>query len=326
MFDRKTQQKLNDYLREIEIALGEISVAERSDILLELDGHIRESLEKGGQSIDQILEALGSPQQVANRYLLSKGIQPVKPRGFPWFKAIGLTTLGVMSLTVIALVLLIRSFSPILHVDEEAGRVVILGGLIDVNEKEGKVSLGKGKLQLNGQEVNFKVDFEGNTQEFDGVLNSQGKSKLNVSGTNGKFKFETSESKDIEYSCEVANIGDTINLDNIIVTDRKGEIDFQFSDNLFSGAKCDLIVPKGLDLKVELGNGKLVFDELQQNASLKLDNGMVEFFRHPEVAYSFKTRLKRGAIAGLGKEDYNNKDPKAYKIDIEATNGKIEVQ
>lgn len=332
MNNQKAQQRLNDYLKQIEDALSEISVADRSDILLELNSHISERLENGDQDIDQILAALGSPQQVANRYLLDRGIQPIPPKRFSWLKAFTLGTVGVLALCVIAMVMVIRSFTPLISVNEEEGRVVILGGMIDVNEKEGKVSLGKGLIKVDEKgtsNMEFDIDFdidEGEGKSLAGDVETAAKKRVVIRGQNVKFEVTPSQSKLLTYNCKVGGLGSTDNVTTILDTSSKTEISFELPNDILKASKCKFRVPEKLEVKVDAGNGKVILEDLRQDVFVKLANGKVRFEKEPKTSYRFETKIQSGKVVGLNDSDFNNSDQKAYKIHLEATNGKIEVE
>lgn len=166
MTEKQINEKLERYLKELEKHLEKIPVTDRSDILLELSGHIQDSLGKGDRSLEEILKALGKPEQVANRYLIERGIKPLPAKRFGWVKWGCFGTLGFFLVGFIALALLIKSFFPILSVDEKSGYVNILGGMIEVDESKGTVKLGKGLLNINNAGIDIKMEDPKNKISF----------------------------------------------------------------------------------------------------------------------------------------------------------------
>jgi uncharacterized membrane protein len=136
------RRRLEGWLRQLENALQDVSVVDRSDIVMELHTHIRESYERGDRSLEEILSGLGEPAHVANRYRVDRGMQPVdipKPQSrlVGFFKWVTIGLLGWLTITtifVIVMLIFAAQFLPLVQVDEKAGRVKILGGMIDVKE------------------------------------------------------------------------------------------------------------------------------------------------------------------------------------------------
>ena len=150
------KRQLEMYLRDLEKAMGQIPVAERSDIILELNTHITETFEQGEKSLDEILRALGSPEQVANRYLLERGLEAIEIKKGPSLLKWGCLIVSAFCfLIILGFFLTFRSCvkqlstsskveihgnGPIVEVDEDDERVRVLGGLIDVDGKNDKIN------------------------------------------------------------------------------------------------------------------------------------------------------------------------------------------
>jgi hypothetical protein len=140
MTNEQINYRLENYLRELDKFLAQIPMAERSDIILELNGHITESLKT--KSIDEVLSALGKPEQVANRYLLERGLQPIPKKKGGCFKWGCLGVVAFFLVLILAIVLLVRGFFPLIQVNDKEERVKILGGLIDVDGVKETVKIG----------------------------------------------------------------------------------------------------------------------------------------------------------------------------------------
>lgn len=134
--EEKEQAKLNGYLSELEQTLGKVSVQDRCAILMELNTHIQESLKNNDRSIDEILMALGDPPQVANRYLITKGV-PLVPLKKKWsfLRSILLTCLGLFTISTVGLIILVKSFFPLFEINEKEGTFRMLGGMVVFQEE-----------------------------------------------------------------------------------------------------------------------------------------------------------------------------------------------
>ncbi|MBT4964092.1 MAG: DUF1700 domain-containing protein [Francisellaceae bacterium] len=95
--------KLEKYLTKLHNDLGSMSVSEKADIITEIKSHAEESVESG-KNIDDILENLGSPTNVANKYLKEKGMPSIQKQRSP---GIFSSILKWFSITIISLFLLI---------------------------------------------------------------------------------------------------------------------------------------------------------------------------------------------------------------------------
>ena len=300
-YDEITQKKINEYLQSIEKCLDGINVTDRADILMELNSHIQDSYDRSDQDVAAILKALGEPHQVANRFLIARGLKPVKPSRKPLLGKIALGFMGLSALALIALVLFIRSFFPLLEVNEEEGRVVILGGMIDVDEKNGKVSLGKGLIKVEDAEIQFDrkvtlmTDQSIRVMEFRGNHTAKGQESLSFRATNGKLKLVRSEGENIEYKCELSALtGEQLNANDFIYAKDK-VVNFNFDQGILSGAECKIQVPEGLAAKVHLTNGALELSNLTENVDAEITNGKIKFKRDEKTSYAFNTwvRLSR---------------------------------
>ncbi len=332
-YDEKTQKKINDYLKEIERHLEGISVSDRADILMELNSHISESLDRSDEGVESILKALGEPAQVANRYLIARGIQPVKPSRKPLLGKIALGVFGLFAVGMIALFLLIRSFFPLLEINEEQGRVVILGGMIDVDEKSGKVSLGKGlikvedaDIQFQGQSFNIKERI--NVVEFSGEYDPKDLTNLKFTATNGKVKLKQTQNAKISYKCELSALtNEQLSIEDYIYNDENA-VHFNFDQGILSGADCRMYVPQEMMADVKLSNGKIELAEFSKKVTAEVTNGKIKFKRGKDLEYAFNTWVRLGKVEGLPADQIANPNKKnpGIEVSLKVQNGKIKIQ
>lgn len=76
------EKQLNEYLEKVERYLRPMDVSERVDIVKEIKSEILD-LQSNGASVEQILERLGNPRELAKAYL---GESISKNSGFSWRK------------------------------------------------------------------------------------------------------------------------------------------------------------------------------------------------------------------------------------------------
>ncbi len=146
-----TDPKLESYLSALERALKQLPVSDRADIVTEIKSHVLDALDRDPQKpIDSVLEALGPAESVANRYLLERGQQTVKPPISPVVKWMVIGFLGTLAMIFLFFGLLLFRFSPVLSIDGKNEKVTVLGGLVSIDGKNETVSVG-GKVVDNAQ-------------------------------------------------------------------------------------------------------------------------------------------------------------------------------
>ena len=239
-----TPAKLESYLVKLDKSLGPIAISERADIVTEIRSHVLEAQRQDEtQTIESILASLGEPEQVANRYLLERGLKPQKAPKHPIVKWLIIGFLGTLSICVFFVLIIIWKFTPIIKVDEEKGRVIILGGLIDVNEKAGHVKVGS-----------ISVNDDSEDEQISGSVDIDIKKapKIEVLFANGKMGFENSHNNQLVWKCHGANSEN-------VMENEKGLTRLNFKK--VANVKCAVDIPKGIYLIVDGGNGKTDFEE-----------------------------------------------------------------
>lgn len=298
--------RIEHYLLQLDRELQMLPVSQRAEIITEIKSHIRDSEAKyesePAHGIDQILQDLGSPRVVAERYLSAKGLKPMtksRPRSVIKWLAIG--TVAFFGAICFLGMATIWYFSPLIKVDEQNGRVVLFGGLIDVNEKIGKVKVGD--LVFNDMEndvvVKGEMKLEGDVRE------------IRIPFNTAKIDLVVSPDRKVIWDCKAAShaspqIGTdagvfTINLDKLSI------------------AKCAISVPKGLSTEIRGVNGHMDIDSPAGPVDVALDNGKVNIKPDPSRVYDFEIKVKNGL------EDFfprsSSKD--AVKVKVSVVNGLV---
>ncbi len=165
----------------------------RSKIVQENHAHILEAKEKfPDKKLDEILNDLGSAQKVANHYRLDHGLKTFKPKRHPFWKWLTIMTLGSMATFLILIGTLVYKFTPLMKVEDQ--RVILLGGLIDVNGTSGKIKLFD---QYQFVENRF-------TNQFDGAFElTPDMNEIVVNFDSGIINFKTSKSKRASWNCKL---------------------------------------------------------------------------------------------------------------------------
>jgi hypothetical protein len=290
--------ELEAYLSKLEKSLGPIAVSEKAEIITEIKSHVLDAADNDqNTTILNILASLGEPEQVANRYLLERGLSPQKPPKHPTIKWLVIGFLGTGGLITLFIFIMVWKFTPFIKVDEEKGRVQILGGLIDVHDKSGNISISG--LKLNGK-----------YQHFEGVYNLD-KIKTNdlvFDFTNTRSEFSINEKNQIDYRCKLDGKAD-IQSNNLV----------HFNLKNTAGSKCSFKIPAKYKIKITSNNGKILFDRIQNHLDLNMTNGKVQFKPDMTNLYQYDLSVLNGKI-----DHFKNSDDKdAYQVKISVVNGKI---
>lgn len=293
-------QQLENYLAKLDKALGPISVSEKAEIITEIKSHVLEAQENNSEkSLSEILNGLGEPEQVANKYLLERGLEIQKPPKHPIVKWLVIGFLGSLTIFAISFFVLISKFTPIINVDEKAGRVQILGGLIDIESTE------KGKISISGES---DWEEEASKQEGEISISSLVNNEIFFVFTNTKVEFKNHDEQKIKYECKI------VGHENINSTN-KVQFDFQAT----KATKCEFSVPKDILVNITASNGKFKFNRIKNHLTLKASNGKVEFKPSEDAKYNYKFDVINGKIDDFQSSDIED----AYKVAISLSNGKI---
>src|SRR5215217_1399531 len=96
------EQKLEQYLSRMESVLKTFPTSDRAEVILEIKSHVYSALESDpNQTMVGILNALGEPEVVANRYLMERGLKPTRPPISPIVKWLVFGFLGTLGLMLI---------------------------------------------------------------------------------------------------------------------------------------------------------------------------------------------------------------------------------
>lgn len=299
----KNDTKMEAYLAQLEKALGPVTVSEKAEIIMEIKSHILAALERDpGTNVDKIFASLGSPEQVANRYLLERGLKPVVPPRSNVWKWLGIGMIGSVAVFFLFVIVVMIKFTPLLKVDEENGRVTLLGGAIDIDEMGGTVHIGSSVLTGNMGAASYQGQKKLTAQE-----------SINVDFSNGKFEIQTSDNGLLKWDCRTRNQKD----DSFFVeSDRNILFDFEQA----ASVKCEIDVPSGLKLEVSGPNGKVKLVKPEFETLVKVTNGNVSI----EPAAGKKYRYDLSVVNGVIEDFKSSPDPDAIPIKISLVNGKID--
>lgn len=300
--------ELERYLADLEKALSGISTGERAEIITEIKSHIDEAKEREPErDLSSLLASLGDPKQVANRYLMERGISPSKPpsRAPLVTKWLVIGFLGTIALSLGFSALILWKFSPIVEVNEDESHVRILGGLIDIHDDD-----DGGLVSISG----VGVSSSHSRRAVEGSRKLEGKA-LDVQFGNGKFTFSTSADGLAHWKCAVKAGDEKI---DVVPKDGKSSFDLTWA----SGAKCQFEVPAKTKLTIEGGNGRVAFEKPRFDVELSLLNGKVSIAPRAGEKYRYHTEVTNGVADNFA----STEGPGAFDIKVNVANGRISRQ
>jgi hypothetical protein len=297
------EPKLEAYLNALDRALGQIPISDRAEIITEIKSHVLDSQKKHPeQDIDLVLNSLGEPETVANRYLLERGLKVGKPTKTPMVKWLTIGFLGTLSISVSLLALVLWKFTPIISVDNEKDRVVILGGLIDIHGKSKKSHFGSG-LDVRGKENETNID---GSKEI-------GKSvqQILVSFNNGIFKITSEKQNEIKWQCQGTG------QDIPILSEYQETLKLAFDK--MEGAVCHIQLPSNIKLDIQGVNGQIEIFKPKSGVDVQLENGKIHFEPDSQLKYKYQIQVENGYAESFFSSD--SKDAISVKLNLK--NGSI---
>ncbi|MCO4754233.1 MAG: hypothetical protein KC478_07110 [Bacteriovoracaceae bacterium] len=297
-------QNLEQYLFELEKHLSDFPPSKRSKIVSENHQHILEAKEKfPDKKLSEILDDLGSAQKVANHYRLDSGYKTFKPRKHPFLKWFSITFLGSIAIFFLFITVMVWKFTPIAKFDEKTQRVILLGGLIDINGTSGKI-----KVFDQYQFVENKF-----TNQFDGSFElTTDMNEILVNFESGVFNFKTTTSKKASWNCKLQMPPEK---DIVSILPHALEINLE----AYGGGSCDIEVPVDATLTVTGTDAQVNIEEAEFDVMVEFENGNLNFAPNPEVEYSYDVRLENGQADPFD----SSTRPNAYEVKFYLKNGNI---
>lgn len=298
--------ELLNYLSIVEANLKDINPIERAKVIIEVENQVKEStLKYPEKTIHQILEDLGTPDHLANHYRLQKGLKTFKekkPFSFLRFllSLIIFFTLFMTTLTLVA----IWKFSPVFEVNEKENRVVILGGLIELDGKSGKTKIMNSYQYLDNQYTN---SFEGSIDIIDNEFE-----ELVVNFKSGTLIFNAVNSQILSWNCQLDSPPkeEYINKSNEII-----ELDFE----TLKGVSCTISIPSNMKVTADGHDARVEVNEPLSDIYVEIKYGTVVFTPNPETDYKYEVNVDAGEKARF----INSENEDAIEINLTVKEGNI---
>ncbi|MEQ1876723.1 MAG: DUF1700 domain-containing protein, partial [Bdellovibrionia bacterium] len=241
--------RLEAYLNVLNKSLGPIPLSDRSDIITEIKSHVLEAMERDPSlSLEKLLQSLGEPESVANKYLLERGLKPSKPPRRPMMQWLVVGAVSTIAMILLFVTFVIWRFTPIIDVNEKEGRVQLLGGLISVDE-DSSFNFGNG-------DINFSSDARKISGSY--TLKTPAKAEIQIPFTNGKIDLQTSDDNTLSWKCTAYD-----GASPAAVTEKGGRYVLDFSQA--RGMKCDISIPANTTVSLNGANGKVDIEKPRYN-------------------------------------------------------------
>lgn len=269
--------RLEHYLGKLEKGLGQIPVSEKAEIITEIKSHILDAQAKdNSKTLDDILAAIGEPEHVANRYLIERGLKPMKAPTHPIFKWLIIGFLGTFAIIAIFISVLIWRFTPIMKIHDD--KVTLLGGTIDV-DKDSEIYFDR------------SINFGGPVKVEQKVFDANKIKSIHI--TNGSGEVKVSSTKENKAVLEIGRKG--MKCDLVAKLDNKGELLVTTSDkNDCSLTYVNISVPAKTAVNVETGSGNINVAKISGNITANARSGDIE------VLMEGKTRSKLDLMTRSG--------------------------
>jgi hypothetical protein len=259
----------NEYLKLAETYLEDLPVMEKSKILSLIHNEI----------INTETSDLDEPIIIVNKKRVELGHYPYKYKQKPSFLRFFLKLSAIMTIFVFTLIgIVIWKFTPLFHVDEEQNRVIILGGLIDIDGKAGRFKVGN---NYQFTEAKYENDFQGS---FD--LDEE-KEEVVIKFTSGSFKLSTATNNEIQINCKLET---PPQQDMIVQSQDVVEVDF----TKMKGSSCSVSVPADKKITLEGIDSNIEVTEPEFNLYVDIKNGNLQFIPAPEIDYNFSVEVENG--------------------------------
>ena len=275
----------NEYLIRVESYLTDLEVTQRSKILIEANQEISQM---------ELVELL-PPLEFANEKRAEHGFIVYRAK-----KKVSLLSLFfkfslIMLLIVVSSIgVLIWNFTPILKVDEENNRIVLLGGLIDIDGKAGKMKVFD---DYHFSDDSFTNDFQASI-----ALDNE-KEEVILNFNSGSFHLKNSSDENFSLDCKLAN---PPTQDIISQKDDLVQIDFTKID----GLNCALSIPHDKKITIEGKQASIKVPSPEYNLYIELENGKVYLTPEQEIDYTYNLSIE-------------NKSPNNYIGDFKSSEADV---
>jgi hypothetical protein len=284
--------ELNSFLKVIENYLLDLSIMDKSNILTEL------SQELYNKDLIDL-----NPLEVANNKRISHGHKLYIDKQKPSFGRFLIKAFLVMlSIFIIFISFLIWKFTPLMKIDEKNNRVIILGGLIDIDAKAGKFKIMQ---DYHFTEAQYKNDFQASIP-----LDPNMKS-IAIDFSSGLFTIKTAKDNLLNIDCKLSTPPHVDMIDQTV-----DQIKISFKD---INGSCEVEIPKDLELTIEAETAHITLVNPEFHTDLNLNTGNIDLDINPEIKYQYNLKVKNGNYP----RHLSSKNNSGYKMNLKLGTGNI---
>ena len=267
--------EVNKYLEKAQEYLSDLDISNSAKILSEMTSELNENLELLTQ--DTLSYVNSKRVQHGHREFVLK---PKKSFGKFLLKGFGF----FMLLICLGFGFLYWKFTPLYEIDEENGRITLLGGFIEANYNN-----------------DFQASFAGSAKNFVIKFNS------------GKFDLNPTTESTFKLDCKLSQPP----LENMI-KNNVSSITIDFSE--LDGSTCSLSIPRDTNLRIQGDAGKLVITYPNFHLDAKLTAGNIIFTPDENLTYNYNINVENGYRANFKSESLIGDE---YEVRINIKNGSV---
>lgn len=284
----------NQFLTKAQAYLMDLDITHKAKILSELSDELKN---RDLQGLDVLT--------MVNQKRVEHGHAPHSLKGKSNIGSLLLKSFVVLTVVfVLFITFLITKFTPVFKVDEKNQRVIILGGLIDIDGKAGKFKVGD---DIQFADSNYSNEFYSST-----TLTDKQKS-IEFIFESGKHTYKSSSDNQLVIDCKLSMAPQANFFKNTA-----DKISLNFEE--LSGS-CELSIPKDKMITVQAQSAQLTFKQPEFDIQVMMDNGLIQIEENKNVLYGYNLSVIEGVIDQFP----DNKAQHDYMIEAKLENGTIEL-
>lgn len=301
---KEYEEDLDEYLKGLEEYLLDLRIDQRNKIILEIRSEIETALRLKNQDIETIIKSLGKEFDLINRFRLQAGFpKATNHKKRNWFKIIILSMASFVIIGVIAVLIFIKSLTPIFEINQKDGMLTLLGGKINLYQDD-ETFFGGTRLKINKKELN--------KAEISGDLPGLNIDRINLVGENVDIALRSHDLETIKYKCQSKEA----------MNDFVAQIPDGYSFTLRGAIQCIFYFPVGVEIDGKFKQGFVNLRNLKQDVNIRVGNGHISWKQDNPANYQIRTKVSNGLVKGsLGKFS----DDGNYRANLIIDNGNIHI-
>jgi hypothetical protein len=296
--------KTEQFLKKVEAYLEHLTIDDKYKVLSSIKDDLQQAREKNNLSEKEVLQSFGPPLEAVNRYLVQHRLpKATKKKRWSLLKVIGLSLLTFIVAGTLAVLILIKSLTPIYEINEEDGTLSLLGGRYTF-EQDMQSFFQTTRLKHLKNDLNYKIE---------GDFKDSSINQVEIIVEAGDLSIQPSEEGAISYKC-------MSNQANVDYFSTEGQ---SISLDLKGGSQCLFYFPKEIDLKIVQNSGHIRLANLAQNVELTLESGIVSWRQADPSLFTTDVRVVNGNVDDQWKMKTLDGP---YQVQINITNGNVSLR